>query len=141
MRVSPTDAELIRRSFAQLTDRDVDAAAALFYERLFELKPDLRRLFPPDLRAQGRKFIGMLAVAVAHADRLEVFTAELMALGRRHHRVYGAVYHDYSVVERALVDMLLETLRARFTRAAEDAWRRMYRHIALAMQAGADIDI
>lgn len=81
----------------------------------------------------------MLAVAVAPADRLEVFTAGLMALGRRHRRVYGAVYPDYSVMERALIDAL-ET-GARFTRAAEDAGRRMYRPIALAMQAGADIDI
>ena len=138
MHVSTEDAELIRHSFSLLTDRDVDAAAALFYEQLFELNPDLRRLFPEDMNAQGRKLVGMLAVAVAHVDRLEVMTPVLMELGRRHHE-YGVQHYDYPVVERALIFMLLQTLRARFTRAAEYAWRRMYRHIAKAMLAGADL--
>lgn len=139
MRVSPADAELIRHSFSLLTDRDVDAAAAFFYERLFALNPDLRRLFPTDLNAQGRKLIGMLAVAVAHVDRLETITPVLMELGRRHYREYGVQYFDYPVMERALMDMLLQTLHAHFPRATEYAWRRMYRHIASAMQAGADL--
>ena len=138
MRVSAEDAELIRHSFSLLAERDVDAAAALFYERLFEINPDLRRLFPKDMSAQGRKLVGMLAVAVAHVDRLETITPVLMELGRRH-RDYGVQHYDYPLVERALIFMLLQTLRARFTRAAEYAWRRMYRHIASAMLAGADI--
>ena len=138
MHVSPDDAELIRRSFSALTDRDVDAAAAVFYERLFEINPDLRRLFPKDMNEQGRKLVGMLAVAVAHVDRLETLTPVLMDLGRRH-REYGVQHFDYPNVERALIHMLLRTLGARFPRATEYAWRRMYRHIASAMQAGADL--
>ena len=39
-------------------------AADLFYDRLFEIAPSLRRMFPADMRDQKRKLMVMLATAV-----------------------------------------------------------------------------
>jgi truncated hemoglobin YjbI len=41
-----------------------DVAATLFYQRLFELDPSLRDLFPEDLAEQKRKLMAMLGTAV-----------------------------------------------------------------------------
>ena len=38
-----------------------ETAADLFYKRLFELKPEYRGYFSPDLEKQKRKLVSMLA--------------------------------------------------------------------------------
>ena len=46
-----------------------DTAAALFYQRLFELDPELRPLFPASLDEQGRKLMQMLGAAVGMLNK------------------------------------------------------------------------
>ena len=43
-----------------------DAAADLFYDRLFIIAPHVRSLFPQDLSEQKKKLMQMLATAVAN---------------------------------------------------------------------------
>ena len=43
-------------------------AAALFYERLFEIDPSARHLFFGDMEEQGRKLMTMIAMAVRGLD-------------------------------------------------------------------------
>jgi len=47
--MTSTQIQLIRQSFAQVAPIS-EAAAALFYQRLFELDPGLRRLFPAKVK-------------------------------------------------------------------------------------------
>ena len=67
-----------------------DVAAEAFYSRLFEVAPGVRPLFPEDMKAQGRKLIQMIGVAVNNADDVESLIPALRALGERHVG-YGAV--------------------------------------------------
>ena len=55
--LSANDIALVRASFARVVPIQ-DAAADLFYDRLFAVAPKLRELFPPDLRDQKRKLVG-----------------------------------------------------------------------------------
>ena len=59
--------QLVQSSFAKVTPI-ADTAADLFYTRLFELDPNLSRLFRGDRVEQGRKLMQMIGAAVRGLD-------------------------------------------------------------------------
>lgn len=122
----------IRASFAAVTPI-TDTVAARFYGRLFNLAPDARALFPPDLTVQGRKLFQTLTAVVAHLDDLETITPTVRELGARH-ADYGATPRHYQAVGAALLDTLRTTLGTEFDHATEDAWADAYDMLANLMQ-------
>lgn len=125
----------IRASFAAVVPV-TDTVAARFYGRLFNLAPDARALFGPDLRAQGRKLFQTLAAVVDQLDALDRITPAVRDLGIRH-ADYGATARHYQAVGAALLDTLRSTLGADFDHATEDAWADAYALLAEVMQAAA----
>jgi hypothetical protein len=64
MAMTPENERLVRQSWKQFEPMAV-ASAAFFYEKLFELDPDARRLFArTDMEAQGQKVMHMFAEIV-----------------------------------------------------------------------------
>jgi hemoglobin-like flavoprotein len=126
---------LVQTSFAQVRPI-ADAAAALFYNRLFELDPTLRPLFKSDLKEQGRKLMDMLTLAVKGLDRPEALLPALAALGRRH-AGYGVNKHDYETVGAALLWTLEQGLGPSFTPDIREAWSALYRLVADTMSEAA----
>jgi hemoglobin-like flavoprotein len=126
---------LVQTSFAQVRPI-ADAAAALFYGRLFELDPTLRPLFKGDMEEQGRKLMEMIGLAVKGLDRPETLLPALAALGRRH-AGYGVNERDYETVGEALIWTLEQGLGPSFTPDIRDAWVALYRFVADAMREGA----
>jgi hypothetical protein len=55
--------KLVQDSFVKV-DSIAEDAAAMFYDRLFEIAPDLQPLFKGDMKAQGRKLMTMIKTAV-----------------------------------------------------------------------------
>jgi hemoglobin-like flavoprotein len=108
-------------------------AADLFYERLFELDPALRRLFPADLTAQKHKLMDMLDHVVNGIEDLPALLSAVRALGARH-RGYGVQAQHYDTVGSALIWTLKKGLGELFTAQVEDAWKTAYAAIAQAMQ-------
>ena len=74
---------LVQESFQKVLPI-ADAAASLFYARLFDLDPALESLFKGDIAEQGRKLMQMIGVAVKSLDRLEQILPAVQALGARH---------------------------------------------------------
>ena len=126
---------LVQTRFAQVRPI-ADAAAALFYNRLFELDPTLRPLFKGDLKEQGRKLMDMLTLAVKGLDRPEALLPALAALGRRH-AGYGVNESDYETVGEALLWTLEQGLGPSFTPDIREAWSALYRFVADTMREGA----
>ena len=81
--MTPEAQRLVRESFAKVAPI-APAAAAMFYDRLFELDPALRPLFKGDMAEQGRKLMSMIGVAVANLGKLDVILPAVRDLGRRH---------------------------------------------------------
>jgi hemoglobin-like flavoprotein len=129
------DIALVRASFARVLPIK-DVAADLFYRRLFELAPQVRQLFPEDLREQKRKLMAMIAMAVGALDNLEALVPQVRALGARHVG-YGATVTDYEMVGQALLWTLACGLGDSYTPAVRDAWTKTYGLLAATMQAGA----
>ncbi|WP_437653981.1 globin family protein [Sorangium sp. So ce1182] len=133
--VSPRTIELVQRSWAKVMPIS-DAAAALFYGRLFELDPSTRSLFKNDMAEQKKKLMQTLAVAVDGLSNLGKLVPVLQSLGVRHHG-YMVTDHHYDVVGDALLWTLREGLGDGFTRDVETAWKEVYGVIADVMKKAA----
>jgi nitric oxide dioxygenase len=123
---------LVQQSFASIQPI-ADAAAILFYSRLFTLDPSLRLMFRGDMREQGRKFMHILEAAVVGLDRPDTLMPMVQALGRRH-AAYGATPEHYAVVGEALIWMLEYGLGPEFTKETRQAWIEVYLDLATTMQ-------
>lgn len=135
--MTPRQVEIIRTSWTAVEPIG-DVAATLFYERLFELDPTLRRLFARTDMAQQRKvLIQTLAVVVKSLDRLETLLPAIEALGRRHGG-YGVRAEHYDTVGAALLWTLGQGLGDAFTPELEAAWTDAYTTLASVMIEAAD---
>ena len=81
--MTPQQITLVQTSFAKVAPIAA-IAADLFYGRLFEIAPDVRRMFPEDLAEQKKKLMAMLGTAVGSLDRLDALLPVVRALGERH---------------------------------------------------------
>ena len=122
--MNATDIALIRSSFARVMHIE-EAAAELFYHRLFELDETLRPLFHSDLKRQGRLLMKMIATAVDHLDDLSTLVPVVQNLGKPH-RVYGVVPEHYDTVGAALLWTLEQGLGEHYDTDVERAWSRAY---------------
>ena len=133
--MTPRQIELVKQSWEGLKPR-AEVAAEMFYSRLFELDPDLRRLFSGDIASQARKLASMITLAVSGLDRLEILVPIVRELGRKH-ASYGVENRHYATVGSALLDTLAAGLAESFTREVKDAWGATYALLANTMQSAA----
>ena len=129
---------LVQRSVARV-QMITDAAAALFYARLFALDPSLRPLFHGDLREQGRTLMQMLRLTVAGLDHVDVLIPAVQALGRRH-ACNGVTPNHYATVGEALLWTLEKGLGPEFTAETRAAWVEVYELLTHTMQAAVESD-
>ena len=113
-----------------------DAAAKLFYSRLFMLDPSLEPMFTSDSAEQRRRLMTMIGVAVTGLTRIDTIAPVLRNLGARHVN-YGVRDAHYATVGSALLWTLEQGLGAAFTVDVRDAWTAAYGLIASTMQEGA----
>jgi hemoglobin-like flavoprotein len=130
--VSPEQTSLVQQSFTQVVPI-ADAAAELFYGRLFELDPSLRQLFGGDMREQGRRLMQMITVTVRGLDRIETIVPAVQALGRRH-AAYGVTNEHFETVAAALLWALEQGLGSAFTPEVAEAWASVYALLATTMK-------
>jgi len=128
--------QLVQESFSTQVEPIADAAASLFYARLFELNPDLRALFKSDPAAQRRVLMTMLGAAIRGLDQLDTLVPVVENLGRRHVG-YGVQDRDYDTVGQALLDALQQGLGEGFTPELRDAWAEAYTLLAGVMRNAA----
>jgi hemoglobin-like flavoprotein len=133
--MTPEQVRLVQRTWVLILPKK-DAAARLFYERLFELDPALRTLFRGDMRAQGEKLMQVVEAVVSGLSRLDQFLPTVQALGRRHVH-YGVKDAHYGKVGAALLWALNRTLGDEFTPEVKDAWATVYGLLANAMREAA----
>jgi hemoglobin-like flavoprotein len=133
--MNPSQIKLVQQSFARVLPI-ADQAAAMFYQHLFELDPELEILFKGDMRQQGKRLMNMLAVAVRGLNDLPGFAPGLRDLGARHN-FYGVKPADYATVGSALLWTLNEGLGAEFTDEVKEAWTAVYAVLSDTMKSAA----
>src|SRR5258708_21229993 len=91
--MTPKQVALVQDSFAKVALAS-EAAAMLFYDRLFDIAPQMKAMFPDDMIEQRRKLLAMLAGAVKGLGNLEQVLPAGSALAKRHfnHRAKSEHY-------------------------------------------------
>jgi hemoglobin-like flavoprotein len=133
--LTATQKALVQDSFAAIVPIN-DDAAALFYQRLFELDPSLRGMFREDMYEQRRKLMQMLTAAVKGLDHLDQLVPVVRELGRRH-AAYGVTDAHYDTVGAALLWTLEMGLGKAFTPETREAWTAVYNVLATTMRDAA----
>jgi hemoglobin-like flavoprotein len=122
--MTPVEIDLVQSSFAKVVPI-ADAAAELFYGRLFEIAPEVKPLFRGDMREQGRKLMTTLGVVVSGLKNLDAILPAAKALAVRHVG-YGAAAAHYQPVGEALIWTLEKGLGEGFSADVRDAWLAAY---------------
>lgn len=125
------EAALLRASWRAI-ENEASSIGEIFYRKLFELAPQLRRHFPQEMQAQQDKLMATLGHAVAYLDQLELLHEDVRALGRRHIG-YGASEVDYSVVGDALLWTLEQGLGDAWSDDMERAWEKTFTALSQVM--------
>ncbi|WP_322096647.1 globin family protein [Pelagibius sp.] len=133
--LSAREIELVQESFA-VVETIAEQAAALFYDRLFEIDPSTKPLFKGNMVAQGRKLMAVLKTAVVGLNNLEKLVPAIKVLGQRHH-AYGVELKHYESVGNALLWTLKQGLQEALTPEVETAWAKTYGVLAEVMMKGA----
>jgi hemoglobin-like flavoprotein len=135
--MTPDQKRLVQETWTHVVPI-ADAAADLFYRRLFEIDPSTCELFgATDMPAQRKKLLQMLAVAVRGLDDLDALTSTLEELGRRHVG-YGVTDAHYDSVGAALLWTLEEGLGDAWIPAVAAAWTEAYVLMSGIMRSAAE---
>jgi hemoglobin-like flavoprotein len=118
--MTPQQVALVQDSFAKVAPIS-EQAAALFYDHLFEIAPQVKPMFPDDMTEQRRKLMMMLAAVVNGLGNLASILPAASALAKRHVD-YGAKAEHYPVVGAALLWTLQTGLGDGWTPELADAW-------------------
>ncbi len=124
--------KLIQDSWMEVKEIQ-DQAAELFYNKLFELDPDVHKLFKTEMKEQGTRLMQMIDIAVGKLDNLTELVPFVEKLGERYHS-YGVQDKDYETVANALIWTLGQGLGAAFTREVKQAWVVVYSLLAETMK-------
>ena len=131
-----SDIELVQSSFEKVVPI-ADQAADLFYNRLFEIAPDVKPLFgESDMKAQGKKLMATLGVAVRGLSDLEATVPVIQKLAQNHVQ-YGVKPEHYEPVGDALIWTLGQGLGEGFTPEVKTAWVGVYTLVSETMIAAA----
>jgi hemoglobin-like flavoprotein len=116
--------ELVQQSFAKVAPIS-EQAAVLFYDRLFEIAPSVKAMFPSEMSEQRRKLMATLAIVVNGLSNLETIQPAASSLATRH-VAYGAKAEHYPLVGAALLWTLEKGLGADWTPDVAKAWTAAY---------------
>ena len=122
--MTPHQVDLVQSSFAKVAPI-ADAAAAMFYARLFEIEPEVKPLFHGDMAEQRRKLMTTLGVVVNGLKNLDAVLPQARALAVKHVG-YGVKAAHYAPVGEALIWTLDRGLGADFTSEVRSAWLAAY---------------
>jgi hemoglobin-like flavoprotein len=122
--MTPDQVKLVQESFAKVAPIS-ETAAVLFYDRLFEIAPQVKAMFPAEMTEQRKKLMAMLAAVVNGLANLESILPAASALAKRHVS-YGARAEHYPVVGAALLWTLQKGLGDAWTPTVADAWTAAY---------------
>ncbi|HJW30755.1 MAG TPA: globin domain-containing protein, partial [Saprospiraceae bacterium] len=104
----------------------------LFYNRLFEIAPEVKSLFHSPMPGQSRKLISMLSYVISKLNRLEDILEEVAMLAKRH-VMYGVKPEFFTPVGAALLWTLEQELGEHWNEDVKEAWIECYCLVSSAM--------
>jgi len=116
--------KLIRDSLIQVRPI-ADHIAESFYSHMFEIAPQLRKLFTGNMKTQGTMLMTSLELAVSSLDNMENILSSVQALGERHIS-YGVKKEYYPYARESFLWALEKHLKDEFTPTLKSAWSEAF---------------
>lgn len=133
--MKPKNIELVKTSWALVAKMNMETVGGLFYNKLFEVMPEVKPMFSrAPIPEQSKKLLGMLSYIVSKLDKLEEILDEVAKLAKRH-TTYGVKDEHYSAVGIALLWTLEQGLGVYWNEELEQAWTEVFTTLANAMMA------
>lgn len=126
-------AQIVEDSFSAIGPVTLKMGEA-FYENLFELAPDLRKLFSREEIEQAMRFSEVLAYVVSNLRAPDRLLPLIRNLGARH-RELGVVAEHFVPFKAALLRTLGDKMQNGWTHDVEAAWSSTYDMLATEMLA------
>lgn len=124
--------ELVQQSFNKVKPI-ADKAAELFYDRLFEIAPQVKPMFAnSDIKEQGKKLMHTLSLAVQGLKDLETLIPFVQQLGVKH-AGYGVTADQFQPVAEALLWTLEQGLGEDWNDDLKQAWIEAYTLLSTVM--------
>jgi len=133
--MTPEQIKIVQSTWEKIVPQSEQAATA-FYNKLFEIAPEVRPMFKNDMQQQGRELMQTLNTVVTTLNNLPELVPVVEELGRRHID-YGVEAKHYDAVATALIMTLESTLGDEFTAEAKEAWVTIYHLLANTMKEAA----
>jgi len=124
--------QIVKSTWMQVGAMDPIVVGSLFYNRLFEIAPQVKPMFRTTIEEQSRKLLAMISYVIVKLDRLDVILSEVAKLAQRH-VVYGVKPDHYSIVGEALLWTLEKGLGDNWNKETKEAWIACYSLLAGAM--------
>ena len=125
--------ELVQNSWQLVAAMDTQTVGALFYNRLFEIAPEVKPMFSrSSMEEQSRKLLSMLSYVISKLHKLDDIIGEVKKLARSHVH-YGVQDEHYTQVGRALLWTLEAGLGDNWNNDLKTAWTVCYTTLAEAM--------
>jgi hemoglobin-like flavoprotein len=103
-----------------------------FYDNLFEIAPDTRKLFPDDVSKQSEKLAYTITFLVSNLERIEEIKESIEDLGRIHNKL-NIKPEYYGFVVQALLKTMKDTLQEQYNLETEEAWKAALTYVAEVM--------
>lgn len=107
-----------------------------FYARLFSTHPQVRSMFPREMKEQKGKLLKSLALVVKNLSRVDELQQPLKDMGARH-VAYGTQPEHYPVVRDTLVSVMAEMAKEVWNEQLQQDWNGAIDLVASVMLAGA----
>jgi hemoglobin-like flavoprotein len=124
--------DLVKSSWAMVATIDPVTVGGLFYNRLFEIAPQLKHMFRNPMPEQSKKLLAMINYVIGKLDKLDVILDEVAKLARRH-AGYGVKPDHYTIVGEALLWTLEKGLAENWNSEVKEAWTDCYQILSSAM--------
>ncbi|MEP1096171.1 MAG: globin domain-containing protein [Cyclobacteriaceae bacterium] len=94
-----------------------------FYEKLFELAPEVRKMFQKDISKQAEKLLFTMGFLVSNVNRIDEIAPSIEQLGILHGKAYRVKDEHYQFVIESLIYTLSHNLEDIWGEEHEKAWR------------------
>lgn len=122
--MTPTQIAVVQASWQKVAPLGGELADT-FYQRLFELAPELRQFYQTDLQQYGDRLMRNLGLAVTSLGRLDSVLPMLQDFAAQ--RIERGIKDGYeTVVRNAMLWALEQRLAESFTQDVRTAWNETY---------------
>lgn len=122
--MTPNQISVVQASWQKVDEKNHEVAE-MFYQRLFELAPELRQFYQSDLQEYGTRLMRNLGTAVASLARLDSVLPMLQEFGQQ--RFERSIKDGYeTAVRNAMLWALEQRLAEDFTQDVRTAWNETY---------------